>query len=42
MLKPPLASNLYEMRAAWGLIRITANEPKFVYYLPHDPKARRV
>jgi hypothetical protein len=36
MLNPPLTPNLYEMRVAWGLIRITANEPKFVHYLPHE------
>jgi hypothetical protein len=36
MLKPPLAPNLYEMRVAWGLIRLTANESKFVAYLPHE------
>jgi hypothetical protein len=36
MVEPPLTPNLYEMRVAWGLIRITANEPKVVHYLPHE------
>lgn len=36
MVEPPLTPNLYEMRVAWGLIRITVDEPKFVHYLPHE------
>ena len=36
MLSEPLAPNLYEMKTAWALLRICANEPKFVRYLPHE------
>ncbi len=36
MLNPPLRPNLFEMSVAWGLIWFTANEPKFVHYLPHE------
>lgn len=36
MLSEPLAPNLYEMRVAGALLRICANEPKFVRYLPHE------
>ena len=36
MLEPPLAPNLYEMKAAWSLLRICANEPRFVCYLPYE------
>ena len=36
MLRAPLTPNLYEMRVAWGLLKICANEPKFVRYLPHE------
>jgi hypothetical protein len=36
VLKPPLTSNRYEMRVAWGLLRICANEPKFVRYRAHE------
>jgi hypothetical protein len=36
MLSEALAPNLYEMKVAWALLRICANEPKFVRYLPHE------
>jgi hypothetical protein len=36
MLSEPLVSNLYEMKTAWALLRICANEPKLVRYLPHE------
>jgi hypothetical protein len=36
MPSEPLAPNLYEMKSAWALLRICANEPKFVRYLPHE------
>lgn len=36
MISEPLTPNLYEMRVAWALLRICANEPKFVRYLPHE------
>jgi hypothetical protein len=36
MLRAPLTPNLYEMRVAWGLLRICANEPKIVRYHPHE------
>ena len=36
MLEPPLAPNLYEMKVAWGLLRICANETTFIRYLPHE------
>jgi hypothetical protein len=32
----PLTPNLYEVKVAWGLLRICANEPKFVRCLPHE------
>ncbi len=36
MLREPLTPNLYEMRVAWALLRICANDPRFVRYLPHE------
>ena len=36
MLEMPLTPNLYEMKVAWGLLRICANEPRFVRALPHE------
>jgi hypothetical protein len=36
MLSEPLTPNLYEMKTAWALLRISANEPKFVRYLTHE------
>lgn len=32
----PDVPNLYEMKVAWALLRICANEPRFVRYLPHQ------
>lgn len=31
-----LAPDLYGMKVAWALIRICANEPRFLAYLPHE------
>jgi hypothetical protein len=36
MLSEPLVPNLYEINTAWALLRICANEPRFVRYLPHE------
>lgn len=36
MLSEALAPNLYEMRVAWAVLRICANDPRFVRYLPHE------
>lgn len=36
MLSKPLTPNLYEMKVAWALLRVCANEPRFVRYLPHE------
>jgi hypothetical protein len=36
MLSEPLAPSLYEMKVAWALLRVCANEPRFVRYLPHE------
>lgn len=36
MLSEPLAPNLYEMRVAWAVLRICANDSRFVRYLPHE------
>ena len=36
MLSEPLAPNLYEMRVAWAVLRICANDPRFVRYLSHE------
>jgi hypothetical protein len=36
MLSEPLTPNLYKMKTAWALLRICANDPHFVCYLPHE------
>lgn len=35
-LAPPSVPGLHEMKVAWALIRICANEPRFFAYLPHE------
>jgi hypothetical protein len=36
MLKGPLVPNLYEMRVAWALLCICANDPRLVRGRPHE------
>jgi hypothetical protein len=39
MLNQSLSPNLYGMKVAWALLRVCANEPRFVRYLPHEQAA---